>query len=111
MRLCRYPGANSPGALRLAGTLLSTDRTLVHHVADELDALPRYPKGAVFSCPLDDGSEVLVLLAYPGGRRLTVSIGQTGCQNATNGDVGSLAGLNANRVGPRLQAELQRLTS
>jgi hypothetical protein len=112
LRLCGYSGINSATALRLTRSRLVTDKKLVTHLVDEFDALPPYPKGAVFACPSDDGSQVLALLGYPHGQRVIVAVDETGCQVVTNGDVMRLANGYANTpVGPRLVAQLKDLTA
>lgn len=113
LRLCRYRGLNGPEPLLLARSRLITAPALLSHLSGELDALPRYPKSpAATSCPSDDGSQVLALLAYPGGERVVVAAALTGCQAVTNGDVTSLANGYANTPnGPRLLSELKSLTA
>jgi hypothetical protein len=103
---------NGATPLRLERSRLVADTKLVTHLVDEFDALPPYPRGVAFSCPSDDGSQVLALLAYPHGQRVTVAVEETGCEVATNGDVGRLAnGYGNTPVGPRLVAELKALTA
>jgi len=75
MRLCRYLGRNTALPLGLARSRLLNQPALLARLVDELDTLPPFPRVPLF-CPLDDGSQVLALLAYPGGERATVpSIG------------------------------------
>lgn len=112
LRLCRYSGLNDAAPLRLERSRLVTDQRLLTHLIDEFDALPPYPRGVAFACPSDDGSQLLALLDYPHGQRVTVAVDETGCQVVTNGDVGRLAdGYGNTRVGPRLLAELNKLTA
>ncbi|HTX10309.1 MAG TPA: hypothetical protein VME22_16930 [Solirubrobacteraceae bacterium] len=44
------------------------------------------PAGPI-NCPDDDGSEIVALLTYPGGQRLTIRVDLTGCGTVTNGSV------------------------
>ncbi|MGD0386993.1 MAG: carboxypeptidase-like regulatory domain-containing protein [Solirubrobacteraceae bacterium] len=111
LRLCGYAGLNGAAPLALERTLLVSDGGLIAHLVDEFDALPPYPKAGLF-CPLDDGSQVLALLTYPGGRRVTVALDETGCNRVSNGDVVRIAsGYDNTPVGPRLVAELRALTA
>ena len=112
LRLCRYLGLNTPHPLALARSRLVTQQPLIAHLVGELDTLPPYPKGVAFSCPAGDGSQVLALLAYPHDQRVTVAVEETGCENATNGDVGRLAsGYHDMPTAGRLQTELRKLTT
>jgi len=111
LRLCGYPGIDDAVPLQLERSLLVTDASLVTHLVDEFDALPPYPD-VQFHCPMDDGSQVLALLAYPGGRQVTVAVAEAGCSRVTNGDVAGVAsGYDNTPVGPRLVAELRALTA
>lgn len=111
LRLCGYAGLNGAAPLALERSRLLSGGGLVTHLVDELDALPPYPKAQLF-CTLDDGSQVLALFAYPGGRRVTVAVDETGCNRVTNGDLARIAsGYDNTPVGPRLVAELRALTA
>ncbi len=111
LRLCGYAGLNGAAPLALERSLLVNDGGLIAHLVDEFDALPPYPKGGLF-CTLDDDSQVLALLTYPGGRRVTVALDETGCNRVSNGDVVRIAsGYDNTPVGPRLVAELRALTA
>jgi hypothetical protein len=105
VRLCRYSGLNGHPRLRLVRGVKRTRPRLVRRIVRRLDAL-QSPHGA-YSCPADDGSEIVVHLAYRGGRRLTVDVGLTGCRIASNGRRSGMAVL---RPGGRLLHLLRRLT-
>ncbi|HEY5198320.1 MAG TPA: hypothetical protein VIJ51_14970 [Solirubrobacteraceae bacterium] len=111
IRLCRYTGLNVRPRLGLARSSLHTTASFVSRIVGELDRLPPPPSGPI-SCPADDDSEVVVVLAYPGGHTVAVSVGLEGCQLVTNGDLHATAfGFGSPRqFGPRLLAELARLT-
>jgi hypothetical protein len=47
--------------------------------ARQFNELPPFAAGA-FACPADDGSQIVGLLAYPNGKRVTVTFELTGCQ-------------------------------
>jgi hypothetical protein len=112
MRLCRYNGANGSRSLKLRRSRLVTESTTIAKVAGEFNALPRLPSGAAFSCPVDVGSQILVLFVYPNRQRVTIAVDLTGCQEVTNGDIKAIAdGYGKRLVGARLSADLKRLTS
>jgi hypothetical protein len=112
LRLCRYGGLNGSAPLALARSWLVTAPAIVGRLAREFDALPAYPKGAIFHCPAEDGSQVLALFAYPSGERVVLALQLTGCRVVTNGDLQSLADGYANTPnGPRLVTELKTLTA
>ncbi len=77
----------------------------------EFDRLPRFAPGAI-ACPMDDGSQVVALLSYPGGHAVSISVGLSGCLRVTNGDIVRTAlGIGPSpRSGPALLARLERLT-
>lgn len=78
---------------------------IVARLVSELDALPALPRGRI-ACPMDDGSQIVVMLTYRSGRRVTVALGPTGCRVATNGDQVRTADGS-----PGLVALLEQLTS
>ena len=97
IRLCRYSGLNAHPRLALVGSRLLDSRTIVDQLVTELDRLPAL-RGAV-ACPADDGSQILALLAYPGGHQVSISVGLTGCALVTNGSVHrTAAGLGTPRA-------------
>jgi hypothetical protein len=96
----------------LVGSDLVTARTTIHRLIHRFDALKSPPPNEAFSCPADDGSEVLATLGYPDQRQVQITVTLSGCQSATNGDVKRAAfNFNGrNPAGPRLVAQLRRLT-
>lgn len=110
IRLCRYSGLNAHPPLTLAGGRLVRAPGLVAVLVADFDRLLAGSPGAV-ACPADDGSQILALLAYPGGRTVTISAGLTGCALVTNGSVHrTAAGFGSPPAyGPQLVAELERL--
>ncbi len=78
IRLCRYSGLNAHPRLRLVSSRLleSPTLTLIDELVTEFDRLPSL-HGAV-ACPNDDGSQILALLAHPGGRQVSISVGLSG---------------------------------
>lgn len=110
IRLCRYSGLNDHPPLRLVRSRLLSHNRLVAQLVKRLNGLPSGPRGAV-SCPTDDGSQILVLVAYPGGREVRISVGLRGCELVSNGSVHRTASGYGPRPrrGPRLLAELERL--
>jgi hypothetical protein len=109
MRLCRYAGLNARPTLKLKRAMLVTDPGTIARLVADLDAL-RPIRGAL-SCPTSDGSQVLALLAYPNGHRVTISIATGGCGIVTNGNlVRTIANRrHTNPVGPRLSRQPKRL--
>lgn len=112
IRLCRYSGLNAHPALSLVSFRVLTRHSRVAELVRRFDGLPRPPRGAV-ACPADDGSQILAMLAYPHGQEVKISVGETGCNDVTNGTVRRTAsgyGPHPKR-GPRLLAQLERLLS
>jgi len=83
----------------------------VRELVSQFDRLPPL-RGAV-ACPADDGSQIVALLAYPSGHRVTISVGLTGCELVTNGSVHRTAlGMGSPPAfGPQLVTQLERLVS
>jgi hypothetical protein len=71
-----------------------------------LDQLPSFT--GTTACPADDDSQILGLLAYPRGHRVTIDVHLRGCNQVTNGNLTRTA---LRRPGPQLIARLERLTS
>jgi hypothetical protein len=105
IRLCRY-GILPREALERAR--LVTNAAVVGRLVRDFNRLPAFPPGPVPSCPADFGSGVDALLAYPAWRRVTIGVGLTGCNGATNGTLARWALPGAN--GKELLGELLRLT-
>jgi hypothetical protein len=110
IRLCRYSGLNDHPPMTLVRSRLLGRGRLVAQLLSRFDGLPSGPRGAV-SCPADDASQILALVAYPGGREVRISVGLTGCELVSNGSVHrTTSGYGPHpRRGPRLLAQLKRL--
>lgn len=110
IRLCRYLSLNAHPPLALVRSRLITGQALVDQLVGELDRLPA-ARGAV-ACPSDDGSQIVTLLAYGDGHRVTIRVGLSGCELVTNGTVHRIAlGMGSPPAfGPQLVAQLERLT-
>ncbi len=104
--LCRYSGLNDPHRFRLRSSRLVTTRTSVDRLAHGLDALPKLPRGTVLHCPADFGDAVIVVFGYSAGGADPVTVGLSGCQLASNGHFGRLAGPAKSSV----VAQLEQLT-
>jgi len=109
IRLCRYSGLNAHPKSALVSSRLLADPAVVRGIVTGFDRLPQMPRG-IF-CPMDDGSQILVFLAYRGGRELTIRVALTGCRIVTNGSVGrTAAGFGAApAAGPQLIKQLEQL--
>jgi hypothetical protein len=104
--LCRYRGLNPPTlARRLLAMRRVTDRTDVASIAAALNALP-VSRGA-FSCPMDDGSEILATFTYARRASVAIRIGLRGCETVTG--IHPPVRTAARPAGQRLIARLERL--
>jgi hypothetical protein len=81
-----------------------TGASQLGRLTHEFDMLPDASK-LVF-CPMDDGSAILATFIYTDAPSNPVSVGLTGCQIVTNGDVTRTA---ARAPGPELVAQLTAL--
>ncbi len=110
VRLCRYSGLNAHPRLSLVSSRLLAAPNVVGELVNEFDHLAQLPPGAI-SCPNDDGSQIIALLAYPGGRSVTISVGLTGCEVVTSGSVQRSAGAIGAppAAAPQLVAQLEHL--
>lgn len=109
LRLCRYSGLNANQPRRLIASVLVDSRSTLRSLTHRFDQLASAQ--GTFGCPLDDGSEIVARLAYPGPHQVTISVGLRGCNSVTNGDLHRTAAGAAGRPGPKLLAQLERLTS
>jgi hypothetical protein len=111
IRLCRYAGMNIRPRLKLLRSSPVTDPRLVAKLVHEFGELPSPSPGAE-ACPMDDGSQIIALLAYPHAHAARISVGLTGCRTVTNGYVVRTASGfgDPSAFGPRLVCELRRLT-
>jgi hypothetical protein len=104
LRLCRYDGVRA--TRRFAGSREIAAAATIAQLAHDLDALPPYPRLAL-PCPFDDGSQIDVRAAYPGGERVSVEYDTTGCNRVSNGDVVAIAnGYRDEALAVRLRREL-----
>jgi hypothetical protein len=106
IRLCRYSGLNAHPSLRLTRSALIASHATVTSLTRQFNQLP--PFNGPISCPADDDSQVLALLAYPSRHRLAIDVHLRGCNQVTNGDLTRTA---LRRTGPKLIARLEELTS
>lgn len=87
-RLCRYAGLNGNGVPvdHLASAALVPPASL-NQIVTDLDAVHgALPPGPI-NCPADDESSDVLILAYPQGQPVYVTIHPTGCATANNGTV------------------------
>jgi hypothetical protein len=107
IRLCPY--GQLPDVALLRRSPLLTTPSLIKRLLVRFDELPTPPLHVV--CPMDNGSEIVALLSYRAGQRVTVTVRRTGCAQTTNGNlVRSASGFaTPNPSGPQLRDELRRL--
>jgi hypothetical protein len=107
IRLCPY--GQLPDVALLRRSPLLTTPSLIKRLLVRFDELPTPPLHV--HCPMDNGSEIVALLSYPGGQQVTVTVRRTGCAETTNGNlVRSASGFaTPNPSGPQLRDELRRL--
>lgn len=105
LRLCRY---GSLPASRLRGQHFTRSGALIRALVEQLNDLAPVPKGPT-SCPIDNGSEVLLRARYRGGKSADVTIGLSGCRVVARGRVRRSAEFSPG--GPALLAHLVRLTT
>ncbi len=108
VRLCRYSGWNSHPPLALVRSVVRSAPGLIRQLIREFDALPAPLPGVARACRPDHVSQILALLAYPGGRVVTIAVPLSGCTPVFNGSVGRDAG---GVVAPPLITQLDRLTA
>ncbi len=82
MRLCRYYGANWADSKGLRRQRLIRRGLTIDRITHTFNTLKEPPRG-IF-CMKDDGSELLVVFAYPHARAERVAVKLTGCPFATN---------------------------
>jgi hypothetical protein len=91
--ICRYQGLNPPArAWHLEHGRLVTTAGEVSRLSAKLDAIPPTPPGAVYSCPMEDGTVILLVFQYSSGSTDPVTVTLTGCMFAGNGHVRVMAG-------------------
>ncbi|TMK81532.1 MAG: hypothetical protein E6G47_03125 [Actinobacteria bacterium] len=101
MTSCVYgPLGAPPGSSTLIGSRDVSDSTV--ELRALLNGLPVVPEGQVFSCPFDNGSQIVLRFTYPDGRHVIVAINLTGCQFARNGLVKARTTVQAQAVLSRL---------
>lgn len=106
--ICRYAGLNARPRLALTASAVLRSPAIVDALVWRLDTLAPALSGPV-ACPLDDGSQFLVRLRYPGGRVLPITVAPTGCGGVTNGAVQRTLFAAGPGSGPSLLAQLKRL--
>jgi hypothetical protein len=110
IQLCRYSGSNGHPAFGLVRSRGVFREARIHRMVGLFDALKPAPSRA-FSCPADDGSQIVATLFYR-EHAVQISVTLSGCETASNGDL-MRAAFNFdghNPAGPKLVAQLKRLT-
>jgi hypothetical protein len=106
LRVCRYDTKPHVG-LTLRGSDIMTSSSQIAKDTRVLDGLPQAHGG--INCPLDNGSELVLIGAYKSGELASVSLGLSGCHVAINGHLSRLALDDPD--GLALSKELTGLTS
>jgi hypothetical protein len=101
--LCRYDGLNDKPRLSLVGHTLITDESAVVGLAGQLNAL--HELGNV-TCPADFGDAIVAYFGYGADPDDPVSIGLSGCETVTNGQLTQTA--SGSNVVPRLEKLVPR---
>jgi hypothetical protein len=105
--LCRYRGLNATPPRRLARARRIASVARITELTRILDSLPARGR-RMYACPMDDGSEIVLLFGYRSRRPERVVVGLRGCMIITNGRVGTLALLS--RKGSHFVRRLKALT-
>jgi hypothetical protein len=82
-------------------------RSLLQRLTNEFNALPIPPKGT-YSCPDDDGSEIVAVMKYTHHRLLRLGITLTGCPEARRGPLTRSA---LGHAGEALIGELEHIVA
>ncbi len=108
--LCRYVWRHD--RYTLAGHDVIRRQQAVHQLVSTFNALKPYHGPEPIRCRGYAGDDVLATLVYHHGREVRVSVRnlQSGCGDATNGDVDRPLFGRKNPAGTRLINELERLT-
>jgi hypothetical protein len=105
--LSRYRGLPARPGTQLAGRVEVRRRSLLQALTNEFNALPP-PLQGNYSCPSDDGSEIVAVLKYTHHQSLRLEITLTGCSTARRGSVNRSA---LGRAGEQLIGRLERLVA
>jgi hypothetical protein len=105
LELCRYSGRNAPRPLHLSRSRRIRDHALVGRLTRELNGVPQ--RHGLYNCPMDDGSEIVLLFGYRDLSPQRVIVGLRGCHFITNGWTDRLG---TSRQAARLVAQLTALT-
>lgn len=100
--LCRYGGLNGHPRLSLIKSKMLTDAATVKRLAHELDAL--HPTSGAVNCPADFGDAVIAFFEYPTAPPVPVTVGLSGCKDASNGRIARLTVFGGSQVAAQLEA-------
>jgi hypothetical protein len=84
--VCGYNGMNATSSVPefgLTGAGTSEDPATVGRITSELDAIKPTPANAVYSCPMQDGSQDIATFGYRAGPSVVVTL-DTGACNISN---------------------------
>jgi hypothetical protein len=98
---------NSDPALELIHSAVVSHRSHVGDLVAAFDHVPP-PNPAPVVCPDDDGSEIVVYLAYPKHHAVRIDVDLSGCGGSDNGDLrGTGTGQAAHQVVRDLKRALE----
>ena len=101
-------GLNAVPRLGLARKRSVRNRRTIQALTRRINSLPRQ-RPAIYACPFDDGSEVLIVFGYPDRGNERVTVGLRGCSSVHDGKVVTSA--LPSRDGAGLLSLLRALTS
>jgi hypothetical protein len=82
--LCRYDGLNDRPRRGLVGHQEIADQRTVTSLASAMNALPELGN---IDCPADFGDAIVAYFTYASGPAASVSVGLSGCETVTNGQL------------------------
>ncbi len=88
LTLCSYNGMNATRKLPQWGLKaigVSSNAKTITALVRKLDALK--PQSGVFSCPMDDGTEIIAGFGYNSAPGNPVTVNVSGCESADNGHI------------------------
>ncbi len=92
--ICEYGGLNAKARLSLARRIVLSTGSAARLSRQALQIRLGHIDGAVFYCPMDDGSIDIVAFHYPAGPDVDLWYRARGCQDVANGHILAAGGLD-----------------